>query len=69
MCTITLEYNKNNVLARRKLTKLLETRLFRRINETSSDSDSEQLKEHRKLRNAILENSPKSMSHYIAKYL
>lgn len=57
MCTITLEYNKNNALARRKLTKLLETGLFRRINETSSDSDSEQLKEHRELRNAILENS------------
>lgn len=69
MCTITLEYNKNNALARRKLSKLLETGLFRKVYEKSSESDCERLKEHRELRDIILENSKKSMSHYIAKYL
>ena len=34
MCTVTLEYNKSNALARRKLAALLGTGLFLKVSET-----------------------------------
>ena len=50
MCTITLEYNRNNALARRKLAHLLATGLFRQIDEKTDSPSPEQLKAHRELR-------------------
>lgn len=69
MCTITLEYNKSNALARRKLARLLATGLFRQIDEKTDSPTPEQLKAHRELRDAVLENSKRNMSHFIARYL
>ncbi len=67
MCTVTLEYNKNNALARRKLAALLATGLFYQVN--SQEPTSEEVEAHRQLRDAALEHSRKSMSHVIARYL
>ncbi len=50
MCTVTLSYDQNNALARRKLAALLATGLFLRMDvkpETSA-IESEELQEHRK---------------------
>ena len=69
MCTITLEYNKNNALARRKLAKLLSTGLFRQIKGEIIVQDSESLRVHREFREVILENSKRNMSHFIARNL
>ena len=65
MCTVTLEYNKNNALARRKLAALLATGLFYQVN--SQEPTSEEVEAHRQLRDAVLEHSRKSMSHVIAR--
>ena len=67
MCTVTLEYNKNNALARRKLAALLATGLFYQVK--SQEPTSEEVEAHRQLRDAVLEHSRKSMSHVIARYL
>ena len=67
MCTVTLEYNKNNALARRKLAALLATGLFYQVK--SQEPTSEEVEAHRQLRDAALEHSRKSMSHVIARYL
>ncbi len=67
MCTVTLEYNKNNALARRKLAALLATGLFYQVN--SQEPTPEELKAHRELRDAALEHSRKTMDHIIARYL
>lgn len=64
MCTITLEYNPNSALARRKLASLLATGLFMQKNITD-----EELEAHRELREAALSHSRKTMSHVIARYL
>ncbi len=69
MCTITLEYNKNNALARRKLAALLATGLFLQKEEKVDEPTPEELEAHRKLRDAFLAQSKKSMSSYIARYL
>ena len=69
MCTITLEYNQNNALARRKLAVLLATGLFRQKELDSDKPTPEQVENHRELRNAVLNHSRKNMSHVIARYL
>lgn len=78
MCTITLEYNQSNALARRKLAALLATGLFQKKDATPEErgdrrsgmpSPEEQLQAHRELRDAALEHSRKSMSPIIARYL
>jgi uncharacterized protein YnzC (UPF0291/DUF896 family) len=67
MCTVTLEYNKNNALARRKLAALLATGLFYQVK--SQEPTSEEVQAHRELRDAFLEHSRKTMSHVIARYV
>ena len=72
MCTITLEYNKSNALARRKLAALLETGLFVKLGEELDEAykpTPEEMEAHRQLRDAVLEHSRKNMSHVIARYI
>jgi hypothetical protein len=69
MCTITLEYNQNNALARRKLAALLATGLFLQKDVKPDEPTQEELQMHRELRDAMLEHSRKSMSPIIARYL
>ena len=69
MCTVTLEYNKGNALARRKLAALLATGLFFKVGEEVNEPTLEEVQAHRELRDAVLEHSRKSMSHVIARYL
>ena len=60
MCKITLEYNQNNALARRKLAALLATGLFTKLDEPTT----EELEIHRLERDAFLEHSKKTMSSF-----
>lgn len=69
MCTVTLEYNQSNALARRKLAALLATGLFLKVRETAQDPTPEAVEAHRHLREAALEQSRRSMSSIIARYL
>jgi hypothetical protein len=69
MCTITLEYDQNSALARHKLAQLLATGLFQKREEESAKPTIEEVEEHRKLREAMLEHSRKSMASIIARYL
>ena len=69
MCTITLEYNQNSALARRKLAALLATGLFLKKDVKPDEPTQEQIQAHRELREAVLEHSRKSMSPIIARYL
>lgn len=69
MCTITLEYNQNSAIARRKLAALLATGLFEQKEVSYSPPSPEQVEAHRELRDAVLSHSRKSMSHVIARYL
>jgi hypothetical protein len=68
MCTITLEYNPNNALARRKLAALLATGLFAKKEHIPYEPKSEEVEAHRELRNAFLSHSRKSMSKTIVRY-
>ena len=69
MCTVTLEYNQHNALARRKLSALLATGLFIQKEVEPDEPTSEEVEAHRELRDAMLEHSRKTMSHVIARYL
>ena len=72
MCTITLEYNQSNALARRKLAALLATGLFLKKDFQPDDAykpTPEEVEAHRELRDAALEHSRKTMSPIIARYL
>ena len=69
MCSVTLEYNQSNALARRKLAALLATGLFVQIDAKPDEPTSEEIKAHRELRDAALEHSRKTMSPIIARYL
>lgn len=71
MCTVTLEYNKSNALARRKLAALLATGLFVKLGEEPDayKPTQEEVEAHRQLRDAVLEHSRKNMSHIIARYV
>jgi hypothetical protein len=72
MCTVTLSYDQNNALARRKLAALLATGLFLKKdfqpNEVHEPTP-EEIEAHRELRDAVLEHSRKTMSHIIARYV
>ena len=72
MCTVTLEYNQNNALARRKLAALLATGLFVKLGEETDEAykpTTEEVEAHCQLRDAVLEHSRKNMSHLIARYV
>lgn len=69
MCTVTLEYNQNNALARRKLAALLATGLFHKMETEVHVPTDEEIEVHRELRDAMLAHSRKSMSNVIARYL
>lgn len=69
MCTITLEYNQSNALARRKLAALLATGLFFQKDIKPDEPTPEAVEAHRELRDAVLEHSRKTMSPIIARYL
>ena len=69
MCTITLEYNQHNALARRKLAALLATGLFVQKDEQPDKSVEEDVEAHRAEREAFLAHSKQSMSKVIARYL
>ena len=74
MCTVTLEYDKSNALARRKLSALLATGLFCLVEKaaqepTPHEPTPEEVEAHRELRDAVLEHSRQTMSHVIARYL
>lgn len=72
MCTITLEYNQSNALARHKLADLLATGLFVKKDfqpEEAYEPTEEELEAHRQWRDAILEQSRRTMAPIIARYL
>lgn len=69
MCTVTLEYNQNNVLARRKLNALLATGLFVQKEIKPEKPTPEEVETHRQEVDAFLAHSKKSMSSIIARYL
>lgn len=69
MCTITLEYNQNNALARRKLAALLATGLFHQKDVNQNESVSKDAKSQRQDTEAFLAHSKQSMSHIISRYL
>lgn len=57
MCTITLEYNQNSALARRKLAALLATGLFFKKEAAPEKPTPEEIEEHRKEVEAFLYGS------------
>jgi len=72
MCTVTLSYDQNNALARRKLAALLATGLFLKKDFQPDEAykpTPEEIEAHRELREAVLEHSRKTMSHVIARYV
>ena len=69
MCTVTLSYDQNNALARRKLAALLATGLFSQQTTDEDEPTPEALEEYRQEREAFLNHSKKSMSNVIARYL
>ena len=69
MCTITLEFDQNNALARRKLAALMATGLFVQKDITHDEPTSDEMEAHRAMRDAILNHSRQRMSHIIARYL
>ena len=69
MCTVTLEYDQNNALARRKLAALLATGLFLQKEEKPYKPTKEEIQAHRELRDAVLNYSRNNMSSFIARYL
>ena len=54
MCTITLEYNQNSALARRKLAALLATGLFIQREVKPDEPTPEEVEAHRKFREEFL---------------
>ena len=69
MCTVTLKYDHNNALARRKLASLLASGLFLQTDIQYDEPTPEELKEHKELREAMLSQSRKTMSHLLERYL
>ena len=66
MCTVTLTYDENNALARKKLAALLKTGLFINVSEENKPDEVQAYQEER---DAMLASSKKSMSHIISRYL
>ena len=69
MCTVTLSYDQNNALARRKLAALLATGLFVRMADEKQSTMNECEEEQRQEVEAFLFASKHNMSHIIARYL
>ncbi len=69
MCTVTLSYDQNNALARRKLAALLATGLFSQQTVDDAEPTIEAKQAHREEMEVFMEHSKKSMSHIIARYL
>ena len=69
MCTVTLKYDHNNALARRKLASLLASGLFLQTDIQYDEPTPEELKEHKELREAMLSHSRKTISHLLERYL
>lgn len=69
MCTITLSYNENSALARRKLAALMSSGLFTQVSVDTPQPTPEEVEAHRQEVEAFLNHSKKSMSHIIARYL
>ncbi len=67
MCTVTLSYDHNNALARRKLAALLSTGLFKPTIIDVEEASPEEVQAHRQLVEAFLNHSKSSMSHIIAR--
>lgn len=69
MCTVTLLYDQNNALARRKLADLLRTGLFvQKDIETQTRTEAEE-EEHRKEVEAFIHTSKTNMANIISRYL
>lgn len=60
MATITLKYNEHNAASRRMLRAMLNSGLF---------VNNETLEEHRRLRDAAVQTSQRSMASFIEKYV
>jgi hypothetical protein len=69
MCTITLEYDQNSALARRKLAMLLATGLFMTKEIMQDTTEPEEKEDAKKEVEAFFETSKKSMSNVIARYV
>ena len=69
MCTITLEYDQNSALARRKLAMLLATVLFMTKEITQEQPEPQEMEDSQKEVEAFFATSKKSMSNIIARYL
>ena len=69
MCTITLTYDENNALARRKLAALLSTGLFEAKQPTQPSCTEEEKKTHQQEVESFLSTSKTRMSNIIARYL
>ena len=67
MCTVTLSYDQNNALARRKLATGLFEQTDCKVEAPEIDEEAEE--EHRKEVEAFLYASKINMSHIIARYL
>ena len=55
MCTVTLSYDQNNALARRKLAALLATGLFSQQSVDNTEPTEEALQAHRQERDVFLD--------------
>lgn len=69
MCTVTLSYDKNNALARRKLAALLNTGLFVKKDEEQQPLTEAEETAHREEIEAFLYTSKKNMSNILGRYL
>jgi hypothetical protein len=69
MCTVTLSYDQNNALARRKLAALLATGLFSQESVDYKEPSQEEIEAYRQEREVFMNHSKKSMSNIIARYL
>ena len=69
MCTVTLEYNPHNALARRKLAALLATGLFIKKDIILEEPTSEEVDSHRAEMQAFITHSKRSMANIIARYV
>ena len=69
MFTITLSYDQNNALARRKLAALLATGLFTQQTTDHKEPTQEEIDSYRQERDILMDHSKKSMANVIARYL
>ena len=69
MCTVVLSYDHNNALARRKLSALLSSGLFKQTVIDDCEPTPEEVQAHRQLVEAFLNQSKITMSQVVARYL